>query len=112
VRRIARVDANQAAIVAGLRAAGCSVLCLHQLGKGVPDIVVGTRRGNLFLEIKDGTKPSASRKLTPDEKAWHAAWRGPREVVSSLQGALAALVTWGLWLDQEGPRLQTSPRDP
>lgn len=37
----AKVDANQAAIVEALRAAGCFVTSLAGVGKGTPDIIVG-----------------------------------------------------------------------
>lgn len=111
MRLRARVDDNQAAIVSGLRAAGCSVLCLHQIGKGVPDLIVGTRRGNLFLEVKDGSKPRSARRLTHDEECWHAGWLGPRDVVSSLAEATAALVRHGLWVDRGPPPRQTPAGD-
>jgi hypothetical protein len=41
MRRIARVDKNQAEIVSALRKAGARVLHLHQHGEGCPDILVG-----------------------------------------------------------------------
>jgi hypothetical protein len=37
----AKVDTNQKSIVAALRKCGFQVAHLHQLGKGVPDILVG-----------------------------------------------------------------------
>ena len=107
----ARVDSNQAEIVAGLRAAGCSVLPLHQLGRGVPDILIGTKRGNLLLEIKDGTKCPSARRLTVDEELFHAAWLGPRDVAGSLVEALGCLVRHGLTLAIDWPHLHTPPGD-
>ena len=52
MRRAAKVDQNQVAIVAALRKIGASVLHLHQLGKGTPDILVGYRGRNVLLEVK------------------------------------------------------------
>jgi len=88
MRRAARVDDNQAEIVAALRAAGCTVQSLAAVGKGCPDAAVGFRGRNLLLEIKDGAKPPSKRKLTPDEERWHAAWRGQVAVVESVDEAL------------------------
>jgi hypothetical protein len=98
MRRAAKVDTNQAAIVAAARAVGCSAYSLAPLGRGCPDVVLGllTHHGrlvNLLLEIKDGTKSPSRRQLSPDEQAWHAAWRGQVAVVTSVEEALA-LIQW------------------
>ncbi len=76
VRRAAKVDANQPAIIAALRAVGCSVQPLHTVGQGCPDLLVGKAGRTFVMEIKDGAKPPSERKLTPDQIAWHGAWRG------------------------------------
>lgn len=89
MRRRARVDANQPAIVKALRGAGCSVLHLHELGHGRPDICVGLRGINYLFEIKDPTKPKNQRELTDDEKAIHYTWRGQINVIESAEDALA-----------------------
>ncbi len=81
-----RVDANQAEIVATLRARGCSVQSLAELGKGVPDLLVGFRRENYLMEVK-----SASGRLTEAEQKWHKSWRGWVYVVHSIEEALEAV---------------------
>ena len=101
MRRVARVDANQKAIVEALRKAGCTVALTHQLGGGFPDIAVGlpwdgkpyetqTVWGkipiNLFMEIK-----MPGEKLTPDEERWHRNWQGQVCIVHSVAEALAAV---------------------
>ena len=91
MRRKARVDDNQAEIVAALRKVGCSVLCLHQIGKGAPDIAVGIGGKNYFFELKDGKKVKSDRKLTDDELEFHAAWRGQIAVVCSAEEVLKAI---------------------
>lgn len=91
MRRAARVDDNQAAIVDALRRAGCSVRSLASLGKGCPDLLVGRAGVNYLLEVKDGSKPPCKRRLTPDEEAFHAAWRGPVAVVESVEDALKSV---------------------
>lgn len=88
MRRAARVDDNQAEIVAALRAAGCSVTSLASIGKGCPDIVVGRAGMNYLMEIKDGNKPPSKRSLTPEEKKWHESWKGQVAVVESVEDAL------------------------
>ena len=84
-----RVDANQAEIVEEFRRQGCSVLHLHTVGKGCPDILVGmktTKYGkiNILVEIKDGAKPPSQRRLTDDEAKFHQDWLGVVTVISSL----------------------------
>jgi hypothetical protein len=91
VRTRARVDTNQSAIVEALRGAGATVLHLHTIGKGCPDIAVGIHGRNYLLEIKNGSKSPSKRKLTPDEQKWHEAWRGEVCIVSSEAEALAAI---------------------
>ena len=91
--KIARVDANQAVIVAALRKLGATVLHLHQLGKGAPDLAVGYEGRNYFLELKDGSKPPSARKLTPDEAKFHAEWRGQVAVIESVDEAIAFVQT-------------------
>jgi len=84
MRRAARIDANQAEIVAALEACGCTVLSLAEHGRGCPDLLVGLRWRNVLLEVK-GPKG----KLTPDQRAFLAEWRGEWYVVSSVAEALA-----------------------
>lgn len=88
MRQRARIDANQKDIVAALRAIGCDVLHLHQIGKGAPDVLVGYRGKCLLLELKDGSKPKAAQKLTPDEQRFHDSWRGQIAVVRSPEEAV------------------------
>ena len=83
MRKRARVDANQKQIVSQIRGIGCSVLHTHQLGKGAPDIIVGYNLNNYLIEIKDGDKPLAQQKLTPDEIQFQAEWQGNYHVVNS-----------------------------
>jgi len=88
VRKQARVDDNQAEIVRALEDVGASVLHLHQLGRGAPDLLVGFRGLNYCMEIKDGNKAESRRRLTDDELLWHTAWRGSVYVVESVDDAL------------------------
>jgi hypothetical protein len=83
-----RTDGNHAEIVAALRAIGASVLDIHDLGHGAPDLLVGFRAMNLLVEVKDGRKPLSHRKLTPDEKKFFDDWRGPIYIVYSAADAV------------------------
>ena len=88
MRRIARTDSNQQAIVASLRQHGCSVQPLHTVGKGCPDLLIGVNGTNYLIEVKDGAKSPSKQRLTPDEVEWHESWQGRVWVVSSVQQAL------------------------
>jgi len=84
-------DANHAEIASALTAAGCSVLDIKKMGDGCPDLLVAgpthphTTR---LLEIKDGSKPPSKQKLRPKQVKFHAWWKGPLHVVTSVQEAL------------------------
>ena len=91
MRRAAKVDANQADIVAALRMAGATVQPLHAVGKGCPDLLVGYQRVNYLLEVKDGSKVPSAQKLTEDQVEWHELWRGRSAVVNDVKSALTAI---------------------
>ena len=84
-----KLDANQHAIVDGLRRCGAKVLSLAPMGGGVPDLLVFAGGRLFLLEVKDGAKCQSARKLTPAERAFGLAW--PVAVVESLPAALAAV---------------------
>ena len=93
MRRAAKVDDNQAEVVAALRKAGATVQTLHTIGHGCPDLLVGYRQTNLLMEVKDGAKPPSARKLTDDERDWIAAWRAPVYIVNGPIEAVAVIQT-------------------
>lgn len=86
-----RVDRNQAEIVEALRGIGASVQVLHVVGHGCPDLVVGWKNQNYLLEVKDWQQPPAKRRLTTDEREWHASWRGQACIVESIEDAFVAI---------------------
>ena len=92
MRRAAKIDANQPAIVDALRACGAVVQSLAAVGNGCPDLLVAYRGHTIIVEIKDGSKPPSARELTPDQLKWHAAWKGGRlALVTDVEGALRIL---------------------
>jgi len=92
VRRAAKIDANQAQIVADLRTKGVQVLSLAAVGGGVPDLLCGWKGRLVLLEVKDGAKVPSARRLTPFQEAFHQEWEGmPLYVVDSTPSALKAV---------------------
>ena len=88
MRRFPRIDANHGVIVDTFRQLGCSVVSLASVGSGCPDIIVGFRRRNLLVEIKDGKKAPSDRKLSSDEKSFFETWKGAACVVISRDEAI------------------------
>src|SRR3990172_6495026 len=88
-----RVDDNQKEIVQAARQMGASVLPIHDLGKGAPDLLVGWRGKNYLWEVKDGNKSPSRRKLTEDEEFFHATWRGQATIINSVPDVIAFLNT-------------------
>jgi hypothetical protein len=88
MRRAAKVDANQGAIVAALEKVGCTVLDLSRVGRGAPDICVGLRGKNVLMEIKN---PEARGKLNEKQVQWHQKWAGQVLTVTSPEDALGQL---------------------
>ena len=83
MRMRGRVDANQPELVSQLRSIpGVKVAITSSLGGGFPDLVIGYRGVNYFVELKDGDKPPSKRKLTSDEKRWHKMWDGYGQVAT------------------------------
>lgn len=88
MRRAAKVDANQAAVVSALEAAGASVQSLAPIGKGCPDLLVALRGQMWLLEVKNR---KARGQLEEAQKRWHEAWRAPVFTVYEPDDALRAL---------------------
>lgn len=102
MRRVARVDDNQADIVDLFRRAGAQVQSLAVLGGGVPDLLVGFNGELALVEVKNGALSPSRRKLTPDEEAWHKRWHGyPVHIVATDADVMHVLATMRLpdWLD-------------
>lgn len=86
-----KVDSNHSEIVRGLRELGATVQSLAALGRGAPDLLVGTRRRNYLFEVKNPEMPPSKRKLTDDEADWHGMWRGQVNVIHSLSEAIEVI---------------------
>lgn len=71
MRTRAKTDGNQKEIVLSLRQLGFSVLLLHQVGKGCPDLLVGKFGHNLLVELK-----TDKGTLTKEEEIFLDSWNG------------------------------------
>jgi Holliday junction resolvase len=67
-----KVDKNQLQIVHELKQLGFSVAVISDMGKGLPDIIVGKNGINILIEIKSNWK----NKLYPLEEKFFEEWRG------------------------------------
>ena len=94
MRRAARRDANEAAIIKAMRAEGAYVKVIND--EGLFDLLVSYRGETLLIEVKDGAKPPSARRLTDAEQKFHDEWPGADlYIVNSAEEALALLKTCG-----------------
>ena len=92
MRRAAKIDANQPAVVSALRAAGAVVHSLAAVGNGMPDLLVAYAGRTLLMEVKDGSKTPSQQALRDKQTAFHQAWiGGPLSTVNSPEAALRML---------------------
>lgn len=76
--RRAKRDGNHPAIVRRLREAGRSVVELHTVGGGCPDLLVGWSGKMALLEVKD---PKGRNRIEDSQVDFAQAWKGPAPVV-------------------------------
>jgi Holliday junction resolvase len=81
---IRKVDDNQKEVVKAFRDLGWSVLDIHIVGKGAPDIICGKHGFNIMVEIKDGKKSPSQRKLNDKEEKFFSEWRGSIVIVENI----------------------------
>jgi hypothetical protein len=91
MRRSAKVDANQAEIVAALRKAGAHVQSLATIGKGCPDLMVSHAGVWHLFEVKDPDKPQSKRALTADQEEWHRKANARVWVITTAEEAIMYL---------------------
>lgn len=84
-----RTDANQKEVVKAFRDTGATVQILSDIGKGCPDILVGSFGQNFLIEIKDGNKPLSAQKLTEHEERFHQNWKGQVCIIRSAVEAVS-----------------------
>jgi Holliday junction resolvase len=82
--RHGRVDKNQKQIVQELRQLGFSVAHISDIGKGLPDIIVGKNGINVLIEIK----LNWTKKLKPLEEKFFLEWKGQVNIATSAEEVL------------------------
>lgn len=87
MRLAARIDSNQPEIVQAMRDMGAEVTHMHQLGKGVADLLVSWRQGWYVFECK----ATAREELTPDQIKWIGKQRAAVVVITSADEAVRFL---------------------
>lgn len=92
MRRAAKVDGNQAAIVSAMRAAGATVWVI-----GLPvDLLVGAHGKTALVEVKTltGKRAPKAAGYTPLQQAFLAGWRGGTvATITDVDGALTLVKT-------------------
>ena len=91
MRRRARIDGNQPAVVKDLRKLGFSVRLTHQLDDGGGDFTVGARGRNFMFELKDPAQPPNKRALTEKERNFRDEWRGQIAVAETVDDVLRVI---------------------
>lgn len=92
-----RVDTTQPAMVDDLRKAGATVLHMHELGKGKPDLAVGIWDVTALVECKSPRKVShaAGDGLSDAQREQMAAWKGgPWIRAETAEDVLQAIQKW------------------
>jgi hypothetical protein len=79
-----RADANQPEIVKELEKMGCSVLHLHTVGKGCPDLAVAFRGMTYLVEIKNGKR---YWEMSPAQDKFRSEWNAPVILIDSVESA-------------------------
>ena len=88
----AKKDANHGEIVDALKTHGACVIDMSHVGQGFPDLIVGFSGQTLLMEIKNPKTAYGKRGLNKNQSKWRDGWiGGPYAVVSSIDGALAAV---------------------
>lgn len=67
-----RVDGNHRDIRDALERIGWTVVDFSSVGRGIPDLYAAKAGRELWIEVKDGSKPPSERKLTPEQEKFHA----------------------------------------
>jgi hypothetical protein len=87
MRLAARTDSNQSDIVQAMRDLGATVTSMHQLGKGIADLLVSWRQQWFVMEVK----ASAKEKLTEDQIDWIGKQRAAVVIITSPDEAVRFL---------------------
>jgi hypothetical protein len=92
IMRVKRADSNQPGLVKQIRKIpGVSVVSIHTVGNGVPDLIIGHKGRTYLAEVKDPGKSQSRKRLTADEEEFHKMWTGHVEVIETIDDVLKML---------------------
>lgn len=81
---------------------GATVADLHNVGRGIPDLLVGFEGKNYLVEIKNG-----KQKLNSTQVDWHANWKGQVAIITNTNEAETLLLGGKPSKQLEIPELET-----
>ena len=87
---IRKVDANQPEIVAAFRRLGFSVVLLHTVGHGCPDLCVAKSGVTRLIEVKCGDR----WKLTKYEADFIRDWNDQVDIVDCVDDVIELARSW------------------
>jgi hypothetical protein len=61
------------------------------VGQGCPDLLLGVRKQNFLIELKDDSKPPSAKKLTEDEEEFFNEWKGQVNKCETLEDILKVI---------------------
>ena len=94
--RRGRQDANASAIIKALKRCGATIIDMHSVGGGVPDIVCGYQGRSVLMEIK--ARPQATNAAVRERQETFAReWKG--SPVITVRSELEALQAIGVRID-------------
>ena len=93
MRRKSRKDLNHDAVVEAFRKCGCYVVELHELGHGIPDLLVKIGQTWRVVEIKNMDGWYGRQGLNKAQRAFNEECHGQVDLVSSVDDALKLIGT-------------------
>jgi len=71
IMKAKKVDINQKDIVSTLRKFGVSVFCLHEVGRGCPDLLCGFGGKTFLAEVKRDKRATFTKHQVEFMLKWH-----------------------------------------
>lgn len=83
-RRRAKRDLNHAELVETFKRLGWSVLDMADMGRGMPDVIIGDSQGTYLVEIKNPATYYGRKGLSRSQKSFAETWGGVVHVVKTI----------------------------
>lgn len=92
MRKRGKSDSNQKKVIKMLRCIpGVTVKVTSSLGDGFGDFLVGYRKVNYLIELKNDAMIKSKRRLTKDEEKFHSEWTGQIDVCETFEDCLSVI---------------------